>query len=63
VPYAAGGRPTVDNIALRLRAHNDHEAEMFYGPITRGRVTDDAFRSGTTSVRSGTTATCVDRMS
>jgi 5-methylcytosine-specific restriction endonuclease McrA len=54
VPYAAGGGPTVDNIALRCRPHNDHEAEMFYGPIARARVTDDAFRSGTTSFRSGT---------
>jgi hypothetical protein len=62
VPDAAGGRPTVDNIALRCRAHNAYEAEVFYGPIrdarlqeARGadvlreavRVTDDAFRSGT----------------
>ena len=60
-PYAAGGRPTVDNIELRCRAHNDYEAEMFFGPAKRwvgadvvreavapyGRVTDDAFRSGT----------------
>jgi hypothetical protein len=62
VPYAAGGRPTVENIALRCCAHNACEAEVFYGPIrdarlqeARGadvlreavRVTDDAFRSGT----------------
>lgn len=32
VPYAAGGRPTVDNIQLRCRAHNGYEAETFYGP-------------------------------
>ncbi|PYQ55532.1 MAG: hypothetical protein DMF78_01700 [Acidobacteria bacterium] len=33
VPYAAGGRPTVENIALRYRAYNAYEAEIFYGPI------------------------------
>ncbi len=32
VPYAVGGRPTVDNIQLRCRAHNTYEAEVFYGP-------------------------------
>jgi hypothetical protein len=32
VPYAAGGKPTVGNIALRCRAHNGYEAELFYGP-------------------------------
>ena len=56
VPYAAGGRPTVDNMALRCRPHNDHEAEVFYAPITRGRVTDDAFvesRTGAVPVGSG----------
>jgi hypothetical protein len=35
VPYAAGGRPTVDNIELRCRAHNGYEAEVFYGPGKR----------------------------
>ena len=72
IPYAAGGRPTVENIALRCRAHNAYEAEIFYGPIRdcrsirdyrsaaedagadvvregAARVTDDAFRSGTTT--------------
>jgi hypothetical protein len=66
IPYAAGGRPTVENIALRCRAHDAYEAEIFYGPIRdcrstaedagadavregAARVTDDAFRSGTTT--------------
>ena len=73
IPYAAGGRPTVENIALRCHAHNTYEAEVFYGPIRDCRsvaeeagpdvvragadavrqgtapVTDDAFRSGTTT--------------
>jgi hypothetical protein len=30
-PFAAGGAATTDNIALRCRAHNAHEAELFYG--------------------------------
>ena len=66
IPYAAGGRATVDNIALRCGAHNAYDAEMFYGPIRdsrsaaedagtdvvregTARVTDDAFRSRTTT--------------
>jgi hypothetical protein len=62
VPYAAGGRPTVENIELRCRAHNGYEAEMLYGPARRhvsaeivkeattahACVSADAFRSGTT---------------
>jgi len=66
IPYAAGGRATVENIALRCRAHNTYQAEVFYGPIrdcrsaaenagadvvreATARVTDDAFRSRTTT--------------
>ena len=30
-PYAMGGAMTIDNIELRCRAHNAHEAETFYG--------------------------------
>ena len=29
-PYAAGGGPTVDNIQLRCRAHNQYEAHLFF---------------------------------
>ena len=61
VPYAVGGRPTLDNIELRCRAHNGYEAEQFFGPcrdwmgaeaVTEAgaadrRVMHDAFRSGT----------------
>ena len=35
VPYAAGGLPTVENIQLRCRAHNGHEAFPFYGRDSR----------------------------
>jgi hypothetical protein len=31
-PYAAGGAATVENIELRCRAHNAHEAHLFFGP-------------------------------
>ena len=30
-PFAAGGEATRENIALRCRPHNAHEAELFYG--------------------------------
>ncbi len=30
-PYAAGGAATVENIELRCRAHNMHEAEQYFG--------------------------------
>lgn len=32
-PYAAGGPATVDNIALRCRAHNAYEATLFFGAL------------------------------
>jgi hypothetical protein len=58
-PFAAGGEATRDNIALRCRAHNAHEAELFYGRhryngarkrggAARG-VTDLGTRSGPSS--------------
>jgi hypothetical protein len=31
-PYAVGGPATVDNIALRCHAHNQHERELAFGP-------------------------------
>ena len=40
VPYAAGGKPTVDNIQLRCRAHNGHEVEQFFGPGNRWTRSD-----------------------
>ncbi len=39
-PYGIGGKPTVENIQLRCRAHNRHAAELFYGPI-RGYTPGD----------------------
>src|SRR5215213_8366089 len=43
-PYARQGPPTVDNIALRCRRHNQYEAEMFFG-------TNRAFVIGRDSIR------------
>jgi hypothetical protein len=31
VPFGAGGATTVENVALRCRAHNQYEAEQYYG--------------------------------
>ncbi len=43
-PFAAGGAPTSRNIQLRCRAHNLHEAELFFGntdsPMVRERSAD-----------------------
>lgn len=33
VPYAEGGKATVENIQLRCRAHNQYEAEQRFGPL------------------------------
>jgi hypothetical protein len=35
-PYALGGPTTVENISLRCRRHNQYEAELVFGPRTRG---------------------------
>src|SRR5215207_2334774 len=31
VPYAAGGAATIENIQLRCAAHNQYEAEQYFG--------------------------------
>lgn len=51
VPYAEGGKPIVDNIELRCRAHNAYEAEQYFGPmlfVREGRAVfeTDVTRSG-----------------
>ena len=52
-PHAVGGRPTLDNIQLRCRAHNRYEAQLFFGPelseFVRERQPD--WPAGTTSSR------------
>ena len=48
VPYAAGGKPTAENIQLRCRAHNGYEADVFYGPAKR-RTRRDRTGPGTST--------------
>jgi hypothetical protein len=37
VPFAAGGLATAENIELRCRAHNAHEAVVYFGEAIAGR--------------------------
>jgi hypothetical protein len=37
-PHADGGEPTVDNISLRCREHNEYESELIFGPYEPPRV-------------------------
>jgi len=58
VPYARGGRATVDNISLRCRRHNQYEAEIVFGPRNRLVSGDSAVTRGpaiheTTASRAG----------
>jgi hypothetical protein len=46
-PHGIGGEPTEDNIELRCRAHNNFEADLFYGRRWPERRT----RSGTSSIQ------------
>ena len=43
--YALGGPATIDNIALRCRAHNAHESRLLFGPTNGKKVS----RSGASS--------------
>jgi hypothetical protein len=36
-PFAVGGHATADNIELRCRAHNTHEARVYFGAEARDR--------------------------
>jgi hypothetical protein len=59
VPYAAGGKATVDNIQLRCRAHNGYAVDQYFGRGKRrtrddGRSAKEAARGeGTRSGTSG----------
>jgi hypothetical protein len=55
-PYGVGGEATVRAIQLRCRAHNNYEAELFYG---RPQPT----RSGTSAIPSKVAVTRFDRTS
>jgi len=45
-PYGVGGEATITNIALRCKAHNSYEAELFYG---RRWTATTSTRPGTSS--------------
>lgn len=38
VPYGTGGEATADNIAVRCRAHNGYEADLYFGRGTASAV-------------------------
>jgi hypothetical protein len=50
IPWALGGRATPDNIALRCRRHNQHEADVVFGPRKGQRHADRS--TAPTSTRS-----------
>ena len=46
-PYAASGEATVENIALRCRAHNQYESDLFFAPIRAAMSAPHSIRPGT----------------
>ena len=46
-PWAVGGPPSAENIALRCRAHNSYEASRYFGPIREAMAVrgDFSFRN------------------
>ena len=48
IPYEVGGESTVDNIQLRCRAHNAHEADVYFKPL-RAAASEPATRPGASS--------------
>jgi hypothetical protein len=45
-PYEVGGPATVDNIALRCRAHNQYEADVYFAPFRKAMSERDSIRPG-----------------
>jgi hypothetical protein len=43
-PWIVGGAPSVENIALRCRAHNAYESAVYFGPI-RAAMAENSFRN------------------
>jgi hypothetical protein len=41
VPFAAGGETSAKNLELRCRAHNQYEADRYFGPLHVPRVRED----------------------
>lgn len=57
-PWAVGGPPTAENIALRCSAHNAYEAAVYSGPIRAAMAgrDEDSFRNETQGSRREPTA-------
>jgi hypothetical protein len=53
-PWVVGGQPSVENIALRCRAHNEYESTVYFAPIRAAMVERyDSFRNESGSIPSG----------
>ena len=48
-PWAAGGPATIENIALRCRAHNRYEARLYFDPIAGARAGEERPTSSATA--------------
>jgi hypothetical protein len=56
-PWAAGGEPSVENIALRCRAHNAYEAAVYFAPIRAAMAErEDSFGDESGITRAGPAA-------
>lgn len=63
-PYAFGGEATVENIALRCRAHNVYESELIFGPYhpSHVRETPAAYAASTGRPTGSGTSSAPPRM-
>jgi hypothetical protein len=52
-PFEVGGAATVENIALRCRAHNQYEADVYFAPFRQAMAIRDTV-SARDSIRPGT---------
>ncbi len=53
LPHAVGGEPTVDNVSLRCREHNEYESELIFGPYDPSRVRETRAGYGSPFASSG----------
>jgi 5-methylcytosine-specific restriction endonuclease McrA len=47
VPFAVGGQTSAGNLELRCKAHNQYEADLWFGPSQRTEVRDERAFFGT----------------
>ena len=53
VPFAAGGETSAKNLELRCRAHNQYEADRYFGPLHMPLVREDRALFGVITARNG----------